>query len=33
MSDKLKYIDYDEALGVYSKTVAASSGGLHGVKD
>lgn len=29
----LKYIDYDVALEVYSKTVAASGGGLQGVKD
>lgn len=33
MSEKLKYIDYDGALEVYHKTVAASGGGLHGVKD
>ena len=33
MSEKLKYIDYDGALVVYRKTVAASGGGLHGVKD
>lgn len=33
MSEKLKYIDYDGALEVYRKTVAASGGGLHGVKD
>lgn len=33
MSEELKYIDYDEALVVYSKTVAASGGGLQGVKD
>lgn len=33
MSEELKYIDYDEVLVVYSKTVAASGGGLHGVKD
>ena len=30
---ELKYIDYDEALVVYAKTVAASGGGLSGVKD
>ena len=29
----MKYITYDEALVVYSKTVAASGGGLQGVKD
>lgn len=33
MGEELKYIDYDEALVVYSKTVAASGGGLQGVKD
>ncbi len=33
MSEELKYIEYDEALVVYSKTVAASGGGLQGVKD
>ena len=33
MSEELKYITYDEALVVYSKTVAASGGGLQGVKD
>lgn len=33
MNEGLKYIDYDEALVVYSKTVAASGGGLQGVKD
>lgn len=33
MSERLKYIDYDEALVVYRKTVAASGGGLQGVKD
>jgi death-on-curing protein len=33
MSEELKYIDYDEALVVYHKTVVASGGGLHGVKD
>lgn len=33
MSDELKYIDYDGALEVYRKTVAASGGGLQGVKD
>lgn len=32
-NDELKYISYDEALVVYSKTVAASGGGLQGVKD
>lgn len=29
----LRYIDYDEALVVYAKTVTASGGGLSGVKD
>jgi death-on-curing protein len=33
MSEELKYIDYDEALVVYRKTVIASGGGLQGVKD
>ena len=33
MSEELKYICYDEALVVYAKTVAASGGGLQGVKD
>lgn len=33
MSEELKYPNYDEALVVYSKTVAASGGGLQGVKD
>ena len=33
MSEELKYIDYDGALEVYRKTVAASGGGLQGVKD
>lgn len=33
MSEKLKYIDLDGALEVYRKTVAASGGGLQGVKD
>ena len=32
-SEELKYISYDEALVVYTKTVAASGGGLQGVKD
>lgn len=32
-SEELKYITYDEALVVYTKTVAASGGGLQGVKD
>lgn len=33
MSEELKYIDYDSMLEVYRKTVAASGGGLQGVKD
>ena len=33
MSEELKYIGYDDALEVYRKTVAASGGGLQGVKD
>lgn len=33
MRDELKYIDYDEALNVYRKTVEVSGGGLCGVKD
>ncbi len=32
-NDELKYIDYDEALVVYAKTIAASGSGLSGVKD
>lgn len=32
-SEELKYITYDEALVVYTKTVVASGGGLQGVKD
>ena len=32
-SEELKYISYDEALVVYTKTVAASGGGLRGVSD
>ena len=32
-TEELKYIDYDEALVVYAKTVTASGGGLSGVKD
>lgn len=32
MSEDLKYIDYDGALEVYRKTVAASGDGLQGVK-
>lgn len=33
MSEVLKYIDYKGALEVYRKTVAASGGGLQGVKN
>ena len=33
MNDELKYIDYNTALIVYSKTVDASGGGLSGVKN
>ena len=33
MSEELKYIDYEGALEVYRKTVAAAGGGLQGVKD
>lgn len=33
MSDAVKYIGYDEVLVVYRKTVAASGGGLQGVKN
>lgn len=33
MSDALTYIGYDEVLVVYRKTVAASGGGLQGVKN
>lgn len=32
-NEKLKYMDYDELLVVYAKTVSASGGGLGGVKD
>lgn len=32
-NEKLKYMDYDELLEVYAKTVSASGGGLSGVKD
>jgi death-on-curing protein len=33
MNENLRYIDYDEALSVYHKTIVASGGGLQGVKD
>lgn len=33
MNDGLKYIDYDEALVIYNRTIDASGGGLNGVKD
>lgn len=33
MNDELKYIDYDEALVIYNRTIDASGGGLNGVKD
>ena len=36
MSEELKYINYinyNEALVVYAKTVSASGGGLQGVKE
>lgn len=33
MNDVLKYIDYDEALVIYNRTIDASGGGLNGVKD
>lgn len=33
MSDAVTYIGYDEVLVVYRKTVAASGGGLQGVKN
>ena len=33
MREELKYIDDNGALEVYRKTVAASGGGLQGVKD
>lgn len=33
MCEELRYIDYYDALEVYRKTVAASGGGLQGVKD
>ena len=33
MNEDWKYLDFDEMLIVYAKTVAASGGGLQGVKD
>ncbi len=33
MNDGLKYIDYDEALVIYNRTINASGGGLNGVKN
>lgn len=33
MNEELKYIDYDEALVIYNRTIDASGGGLNGVKD
>ncbi len=33
MNEALKYIDYDEALVIYNRTIDASGGGLNGVKD
>ena len=33
MNEEWKYLDFDEMLIVYAKTVAASGGGLQGVKD
>ncbi|MDE6536414.1 MAG: Fic family protein [Muribaculaceae bacterium] len=33
MNEELKYLSYEDALVVYAKTVAASGGGLQGIKD
>lgn len=33
MMNKIKYIDYEEALGVYHKMIDASEGGFEGVRD
>ena len=33
MNKAFKYLDYNEALVVYQKTIEASGGGFHGVKD
>ena len=33
MKKEIAYIDYNEALNVYSKTIAASDGGFEGVRD
>jgi len=33
MSEKVKYISYEEALSVYAKMINASDGGLDGIRD
>lgn len=33
MSKEIIYIDYDEALNIYSKMIDASDGGFEGVRD
>lgn len=33
MNEEIKYIDYEEALNVYYKMIAASDGGFDGVRD
>lgn len=33
MSEQFLYIDYDEAIGVYAKTMVQSEGGFEGVRD
>lgn len=33
MSEEIVYIDYDEALTIYSKMIDASDGGFEGVRD
>lgn len=33
MNKEIKYIEYDEAIDIYHKTIEASDGGLEGVRD
>lgn len=33
MNEAIKYIDYEEALNIYHKMIAASDGGFEGVRD
>ena len=33
MNDKIRYIEYDEALDIYHKTIKASDGGFEGIRD